>query len=332
VRVGAGVGSPGRCGAGGGGQRQPDIGAIEGLHADAAPDLGQAQHVDGRQRGGRRGGGARWALRSRQGYRQAEEHGAGQHVVEQVEACEPCHYEDEGDPAGGDVHGLAQEHDPKRRRAGLVPRAERPQYLGGGDEEDDRERQGRCERPPGRALEEGVEPLALSAGVQVGGKRREHQVDRGEEEQDELRDPSGRGVGVEPPARGVVRQDEQVAPEERLRQQRGRRPRRSVPQHRCDLGPRGRPGLGPLRQPPPHDPGDDQPAEPREVVGGDGRIGAPSGGDRHRGEHDPGHRLADPEHPQRRRHPLQSTGRAQVDVRGRDQRQRRCADRDRLPP
>jgi len=103
------VGRPGRCGAGGGGQRQPDIGTVERLHADAARDLGQAQHVDGRQRGGRRGGGARWALRSRQGYRQAEEHGAGQHVVEQVEA---------GDLNGPQTRALVKEYTGPLLRAG----------------------------------------------------------------------------------------------------------------------------------------------------------------------------------------------------------------------
>ena len=99
---------PGGGGAGGGRESQPRVGRVERLHADPADDLRQAQQVDRGQGGGRGGGGARRALGGGQRDGQTEEDGAGEQVVDQVEAGEPRHHEHEGDAARGDVHRLAE--------------------------------------------------------------------------------------------------------------------------------------------------------------------------------------------------------------------------------
>ena len=62
-------------------------------------------------------------------------------------------------------------------------------------------------------------------GVQVGGERREQQVDRRQEQQQHLGDAAHRGVRAHVGARDVEADHPQVGPEQRLREQRGGRAR-----------------------------------------------------------------------------------------------------------
>ena len=211
-------------------------------------------------------------------------------------------------------------------------RSEGAQHLGSGHRQHDRRGQRPGQRPPRRLLEERIEARQLAAGVQIGGERREDQVGRGEEEQHELRDASRRGVRVERGAMDVVRQDEEVAPEEGLGEERRRRPRRAIGDRGPHVGAGRRPVAHPGGDCAPHCPRHERADGPRGAVRRDRRVGLASECDGAARKDDPQHRLSDPEDGQRRAHPLEAASRSEVDVRDGDERQPDGADRDRTRP
>ena len=183
--------------------------------------LDEPDQVDAADRDGRRDRGALHAVAGGERRREPDQDGDRQRVVEQVEPGAADHDQDEPDAAGGRVDQLADQQDAQRGLAALVAGAERPQRVGRGHAQHDHHGDGRGQRPAGRALEQRVQLLAVSAGVEVGGERREQQVERRQEQQHDLGEPAG----------GRVRVD--LAPA-------GRRPR----------APTGRPRRGPARAAP----------------------------------------------------------------------------------
>jgi hypothetical protein len=165
---------------------EPDIARVIGLDAESPAHLDEAHEV--RRRHADRGGGRSPfdAEGRREDDREARDQGDGQRVVEEVETCVAGHDEDKAHASGRHVDHLPEQKDAERPFPDLEARREGVEDVPRGDEEHDQERDRRRQRPARAALEQLVEPLPLTARMQVGDEGREDEAERGEEEEQHL--------------------------------------------------------------------------------------------------------------------------------------------------
>jgi hypothetical protein len=318
-----------RRGARGGRRQQPRLRRREGGDAHQPAHLHEPDDVHDRDRPGRRERRPLHPVGRRERRPDRHEQRDGERVVGQVDAGVPGHQEHVRDAPGRHVHELTGEQDAQGVVADREPGAERRQRLAGRHRQHDDDRQRGGERPARRVLEQPVELGRSPARVQVGDERREDEVHGGEEEEEQLREPARGRVGVELGTAGEAGEDEQVGPEEELREERRRAAWNAVPDSGAHLRrARGR-VAEPRRTTPPERARGDEREQPGDVVGGHRRHRIAAGREGNRGEREPGERLSDPEHVERRAHLLEAAGGAQVHVRRRCRREseRGCGER-----